>query len=46
MFNCSVKLLESDDDTVTLDREQRRRILEQLKKAEKARKRSGNSGKI
>ena len=41
MFNCSIKLLESDDDAVTLDREHRRRILEQLKKAERLQKENG-----
>lgn len=35
MFNRSIGLLESDDETVTLDREQRRRILERFEKLEK-----------
>ena len=38
MFNRSIGLLESDDETVTLDREQRRRILEQLRKVEQIEK--------
>ena len=38
MTNRSIRLLESDDKTVTLDREQRRRILEQLRKVEQLEK--------
>ena len=38
MFNRSIGLLETDDETVTLDREQRRRILEQLRKSEQIEK--------
>jgi cell division septum initiation protein DivIVA len=38
LFNRSIGLLESDDETVTLDREQRRRILEQLRKVEQIEK--------
>ena len=35
MFNRSIGLLETDDETVTLDREQRRRILERFEQIEK-----------
>ena len=38
MYNHTIRLLESDDKTVSLDREQRRRILEQLRKAERLEK--------
>ena len=38
MTNRSIRLLESDDKIVTLDREQRRRILEQLRKVEQIEK--------
>ncbi len=35
MNNRSIRLLESNDETLTLDREQRRRILGQLRKTER-----------